>query len=64
MCMVCEHYEAKTLTAEEAFSNLDELVRCGDISQEHGIHVVSMVLLNEMEDIEDDLEINFDDMFV
>jgi len=62
--MICVHYEAEKLTAEEAFSNLDEMVRCGDIDQDHGIQVVSMILFNEMENIEEDLEFNLEDLFV
>ena len=64
MCMICVDYEAKKLTAQEAFSNLDEMVRCGDIEEEHGFQVISMVLFNEMESIEDDLEYGLDELFV
>jgi len=64
MCMICDHYNAEKLTAEEAFSNLDELVRCGDIDQEHAIYIVSMILDNEMTDIVDELDITLDELFV
>ena len=64
MCMICNDYNADKLTAQEAFSNLDEMVRCGDISEEHGVYIIGLVLKNEMELIEDDLEITLDDLFI
>lgn len=64
MCMICVDYNKETMTAEEAFRNLDELIRYGDIEEEHGIQVLAMILKNEMEIIDDDLEVNLEDLFV
>jgi len=62
--MICDHYFDDKLTAEEAFRNLDEMVRCGDIDEQHGIELVAMVLNNEMDDIFEGLDKAMEDIMV
>lgn len=53
MCMICIDYEKQKLTAEEAFRNLDEMVRCGDITEEHGVYIIGLLLKTEITDLDE-----------
>ena len=64
MCMICDHYNAERLTAEEAFKNLDELIRSEVVDEEHAQYVLALVLNKEMEIVEAELEFRLDDLFV
>ena len=73
MCMICVQYEAEKLTAEEAFRNLDEMIRFGGMDEDHGAEVLGYILKSEMDKIMpstvefdeyEDLDYELDDLFV
>jgi hypothetical protein len=77
MCLICIHFQAEKLTAQEAMNNLDEMAE--QIGPEHARKVTAMIIESEIrlaeeemgfEPIDDvdwidiDFDVNFDDLFV